>query len=302
MYYPFVSVAVCTLNRKNLLRRCLNGLFNLNYPKSKYDIIVIDGGSTDGTVNMLKNEFPNVKIYLEKRVGVSHARNKALELANGDFIAFTDDDCVVTKDWLYYLVTSFSSPRIGAVGGPVRFLYHEKIPCKLLVKAALGGYDLGEKEMFVRFLITANIVIRREIFQHIKFETILGRMGNMLFDNEDVEFCERMLKMGYHLLYNPKAIVYHDIDLKKRVNMKYILTRAVYSGISLHIMKTKGFPSNADLFRSTIRHTGGAFFLFLRERTVENFYFLVRNLTSCFASLASPFITQKMRKTSTTRR
>lgn len=293
MHYPFVSVVVCTLNRKNLLKKCLNKLLNLNYPKSKYEIIVVDGGSVDGTISMLRKEFPNIKYIVEKRAGVSYARNKGLESARGDIVAFTDDDCIVTKNWLRNLVIGFSSNEVGAVGGPVCFLQQEKIPRKFLVKAALGGYDLGEKRRFAKFLITSNMAVKREVFQNIKFDVTLGRKGNMLFDNEDIEFCEKILRMGYRLLYNPKAIVYHIIDFKKRVNMRYILRRSIYSGISLYIMRKKYLESKKNFLKNAVRNTVGSFFLFLQKQTVENFYFFVRNLTSCFAFLTSPLINNK---------
>lgn len=280
MRYPFVSVIVCTLNRKEFLRRCLNELLNVNYPESQYKIIVVDGGSVDGTENMVKNEFPSVKYVVEKRSGVSYARNKGLEIARGEVIAFTDDDCIVTKDWLYNLVISFDSPEIGAVGGPVRFT--RKIPRKLLVKAALGGYDLGERRQFVGYLVTSNIAVKRKVFRKIRFDENLGRKGDMLFDNEDIDFCERILRMGYKLVYNPKAIVYHNIN-PERIKVKYILVRAFYSGKSLYLMKRKYARSSVHLFRDIVRSTIGAALLFLFNINLENFYFLIRNFSMCLA-------------------
>jgi len=292
MHYPYISVIVCTLNRKSSLKKCLTELLNVDYPKSRYEIIVVDGGSVDGTVDMLKKEFPQVRCIIEERIGVSYARNRGIENANGNIIAFTDDDCIVTRNWLHELASSFSSADIGAVGGPVRFLHH--IPPKILVKAALGGYDLGEKKEFVKFLITSNMAIKSEIARKIRFDTKLGRRGNMLFDNEDIDFCEKISRMGYRLLYNPKAVVYHDINLK-RVNTRYILLRAIYSGISLYLMKKKYVKSRIKLFRDTARSTFGMFLLFLCKRKMENFYFFVRNLTFYLALFTSPFIDRKIK-------
>lgn len=106
----------------------------------------------------------------------------------------------------------------------------------------------------------------------------------MLFDNEDIDFCERVLRMGYRLLYNPKAVVYHEIS-SERVNVRYILRRAFYSGISLYFMKKKYAKSRAMLIKDLIRSTFGLFLLFLCKRTMNEFYFFVRSLTSCLIFL-----------------
>ena len=92
---PSVSIVIPTLNRKNRLQTCINSLLNLNYPKSKVEIIIVDGGSLDGTIEMLKTEFSNVRIVIDKREGISYARNTGGKIAHGEIIAFTDDDCVV---------------------------------------------------------------------------------------------------------------------------------------------------------------------------------------------------------------
>jgi len=144
MQLPFVSIVVCTLNRKDSLNECLAHSVKIAYPKSRYEIIVVDEGSTDGTDELVKKKFPNVRFILDERKGVSYARNKGAENARGEIVAYTHDDRSVRKDWLRSLITGFSHPKIGAVGGPVRLLHPEKIPRKLLVRAALGIYDLGD--------------------------------------------------------------------------------------------------------------------------------------------------------------
>ena len=291
MRYPFVSVIVCTLNRKDFLKKCLNNLLNVNYPKSRYEIIIIDGGSIDGTIDMLKKEFPQIRYIIETRPGVSYARNRGLENAKGDIIAFTDDDCIVTRNWLYELTSNFLPSNIGAVGGPVRFL--QSIPRKLFVKAALGGYDMGEKKQYVKFLITSNMAIRNEVAQKIKFDVKLGRRKRALFNNEDIDFCERISRMNYKLLYNPKAVVYHDINVE-RIKVQYILRRAFYAGVSLYIMSCKHTESKLNLYKNLIRRTIGAFFLFLCKRNMNNFYFFIRNFVSCFAILILPIMQRKI--------
>jgi glycosyltransferase involved in cell wall biosynthesis len=75
----------------------------MEYPKCSYEVIIVDGGSTDGTEELIK-EFPNIRFITEKEHGLAYARNKGVELARGSIIAYTDDDCMVDKFWLRNLV------------------------------------------------------------------------------------------------------------------------------------------------------------------------------------------------------
>jgi len=248
---------------------------------------VVDGGSTDGTKGLVKKNFPDIRFMLDERPGVSYARNTGAENARGEIVAYTDDDCIVGKDWLRNLIAEFSNPKIGAVGGPVRLLHPEAIPRKLLVRSALGIYDFGESirtARNVRELITANMAVRREVFHKIKFDTELGRKGKALFDAEDIDFCEALLEHGYELLYTPDALVYHNINVSK-VNMKYVMMRAVYGGVSLYLMKKKRAKSRINILSSLLRYMPGNLLLFLQNRTTENLCFLIGRIVACFAFL-----------------
>ena len=125
---PSVSVVVPTLNRKKHLRACLNSLSVLNYPKSLLEVIVVDGGSSDGSREMLTASFEGFKTIVERREGISYARNSGGEIAHGEIIAFTDDDCVVDSDWLKNLVTVFCDDSIAAAGGPNSLLHPDLFP------------------------------------------------------------------------------------------------------------------------------------------------------------------------------
>lgn len=64
---PLVSIVVCTYNRKGKLERCLDSIFELSYPKNKFEVIVVDGGSTDSTTELMKKKFGMVKFLIEKK-------------------------------------------------------------------------------------------------------------------------------------------------------------------------------------------------------------------------------------------
>ena len=113
--WPKVSVAVVTYNGAKTLKPCLASLEKLTYPD--YEVLVVNDGSTDDTAQIAR-EFPRVRLVSTENHGLSSGRNTALKFAKGEIIAYTDDDCEVDPDWLYYLATALRDEEIDAVGGP----------------------------------------------------------------------------------------------------------------------------------------------------------------------------------------
>jgi glycosyltransferase involved in cell wall biosynthesis len=230
---PNVSIIICTYNRKNLLKMCLNSIYAQDYPQSNFEVIVVDGGSSDGTEKLCK-EFPKIRFIVESKHGLAHARNKGAELAHGSIVVYTDDDCIVDKNWLRNLIAGFYySKNVVGVGGPVYPLHPEIIPKKIHVKAALGLYDNGDSMKLTEGIITSNAAFKKEIFKITKFNEGLGvtRRGNLILCGEDTAFCQAIKNLGYNLLYTPYAKVYHQIP-KTRVKVSYIIKHALHSGIS----------------------------------------------------------------------
>lgn len=268
---PFVSIIVVTLNRRKHLEDCLNSLLNLEYPASKFEVIVVDGDSTDGTKEMVYTDFSGVSLIIEKRKGIVYARNTGWKHAKGIFVAYTDDDCVVDPYWLKSLVSGFTSTEIGAVGGPVLYLHPELLPLTFH-ETPVGPFSLGEIERAVEAnenIITANLMIRSEILKKIRF------LESLVYnDSEDVEFSRSLTEAGYKILYMPKAKVYHNID-PKRVNLSYLIKRAFFSGISFYIIERKR-GSKAALIPKFLRFFVGGSLHFFLARRVRDFYWFVK--------------------------
>ncbi len=229
----FISIVICTFNRKRLLSECIRSILESDYPKSLYEILVIDGGSRDGTIE-IKRQFPNIRFIVEQRHGLAYARNKGAELAKGSIIVYTDDDCIVDKGWLRNLILGFDySSKVGGVGGPVFPAFPQLIPKKILVKPALGLFDEGSEVKFVDGIITSNSAFKREIFRIAQFDESLGttRKGKLILCGEDVDFCKTIVGLNYKLLYVPSARVYHQVR-KDRVNVAYIIKHASHHGLS----------------------------------------------------------------------
>jgi len=276
-----MSVIVATFNRKKLLENCLNSLFKMDYPSSRFEVIVVDNCSTDGTREMVCKRFSKAKYIFEKRKGVVYARNTGWKHAKGAFVAYTDDDCIVDQFWLRSLANGFTSTEIGGVGGPVLLLRPEMIPQKFW-KTPIGPFYLGNRKHFVEALITANLAISREVFEKVRFDASL--LTYHLPDYEDIELCRSLTEAGYKILYTPDAKVYHNID-PKRANIRYLLRRAFFSGINRYIMERKR-NAKGILMLKFLRALLGGFFDFFRGRKSANFFWLA----VCFVSFLSSIV------------
>lgn len=283
---PFVSVVVCTYNRKNLLKFCLNSIYAQDYPKANFEVIIVDGGSTDGTAELCK-EFPQIHFITESRFGLAYARNKGAELAQGSIVAYTDDDCIVDKYWLRNLIAGFQfSENVTGVGGPVYPLDPEIIPEKIRVKSALGLFDDGEKPKLTDGVITSNSAFKKEIFKTIKFDKRLGitRRGNLILSGEDVDFCQKLLDSGYKLSYTPHAKVYHRIP-KGRIRVPYIVKHALHRGIS----KTRIYLNKKQSRVWAIRYAVGQLIQCILKMPSDTSFTSCYNLIYCTSTLCICF-------------
>ena len=209
---PRVSLIVPNFNGINLLRECLSSLIKLDYPD--YEIIVSDGGSTDGSPEMVKAEFPNVLLVQEKGAGIGRSVNLGAAKATGEIIGFDlNSDEVFESEWLMKLVdVLLSSDKVGVVGGTRLFYgtknlvdeggYRIDFLCMGWSNIKVDRRDLPATPEKVDFVGTP--LVRRSLF-----ETIGGCDERYHLYFEDSDFCLRVKKGGFKVLWIPDAISYH---------------------------------------------------------------------------------------------
>lgn len=200
---PKISIIVPNYNGSATLAACIQSLLVLDYPKEKLEIIIVDNGSTDHSVQMIKS-FP-VKLVREKDIKGSYAaRNSGVSHATGDLFAFTDADCVVDKQWLANAVKYFATENVGGVAGKVLGTEPKTLVEEFFIWRK--GFDQARfiNHPYYPFAITANVIYRKSVFDKIgKFETNWISGG-------DVDFSWRMQIDGkMKLVYADDCIVYH---------------------------------------------------------------------------------------------
>lgn len=248
------SVVVATYNRKELLSRCLTAISNQALPA--YEIIVVDDASTDGTGEMVQTEFPHV-LYLRQNEnrGPAAARNRGIEVASGDVVAFTDDDCIVPHDWLARLADGYARhPEVVGVGGfqiPPAAMQHTNIVARaqsvmrqerwgtLADAERVGGDDIPG-------FGTNNASYRRDVLLEMNgFDEWFP-----LAAGEDADLQKRVADAGHRLLYIPLAVD-HLRDYTLSAQWKMSLRRGV--GAYYFEVKHSGKPSLGRLLLRLIK-------------------------------------------------
>jgi len=199
-----VSVIIPTYNRWWILKKSLEALFNQSYPKDKYEIILIDDGSTDDTETMIESLSPSCKFkYLrnEKRMGIPRTRNRGIRKARGEYIIFTDSDVVVIPDFIAQHMSYHKKYQDVIVNGELIW-----VPSfKQIGKKRKSIFDLS----FSPF-DTANVsVARKHLLEVGGFDEDL-----LAYGWQDLELGYRLRKAGLKRKRNRHALGYHHFKKK----------------------------------------------------------------------------------------
>ncbi|MFX0096383.1 MAG: glycosyltransferase [Candidatus Hodarchaeota archaeon] len=205
--FPFVTVAVCTLGKAKTLEDTIKSLLSQSYPSDKYEIIVVVDESTRA-YNRLK-KYPIRLLFRKKIGGLSSARNLCVKHANGEIIAFTDDDCIADRFWLEELVKVFvSDDKTKGVGGIVRSLHSDAISKGITLLELVGVAWLHKEE--ISDMRRKRIAGINSAFQKSTVESIGGWDEKIAYGADDVDISHRLIKEGHKLKLTPKAVVYHN--------------------------------------------------------------------------------------------
>lgn len=205
-----VSVVVVAKNEERNIASCIESLLAQDYPQENYEVIVVDGGSTDRTQDIVRS-YP-VKLIVADRGVIGYQRNIGTGSAKGKYVAFTDADCVADKRWLSKLVQALanSPDDVVAVGGPNLVFSNDPDFSRVIgymqeTLLGSGGSPQSyriKKPKYVYSIPNCNIAYVADILKLEKYDDCLG-MG----DDSDINY--RLRRKGYKFLYLTDAIVWH---------------------------------------------------------------------------------------------
>ena len=217
--HPFISIVIPTYNRPEQLAVCLRACSRLDYPRDRFEVIVVDDGGVT-PLDELVNQFHGsltLKLLQQRNAGPAAARNRGASEATGEFLAFTDDDCAPASNWLEALAAQFVASPDCAVGGQTsNALMHNlySTASHLLVSYIIAYY--GSAPERVRFFPSCNLAFPTERFRDLGgFNVAFPRSAG-----EDREMCDRWQHRGYRMIQAPEAVIYHSHPLSAKTFLR----------------------------------------------------------------------------------
>ncbi len=225
------SIVIPTHNRAESLKRTLRSVLRQEFPKNRLEVIVVDNGSSDHTKQVTESFMPGarypVRYVSEPRVGLSHARNRGVDEAQGEIVVFIDDDALPRNgDWIQHLVQAYMDPQVSAAGGDLEAVWPSgKRPAWLhdflITPLGLTRFEFSKTTElhYPDYPWGANISYRRQCVQRQEgFFPGLGRRADQLLSGEETELCLRLEKEGKKIVYVADAIVDHTITAEQLTN------------------------------------------------------------------------------------
>jgi len=204
-----VSVVIPARNAARTLPACLEALARQVRPAD--EVVLVDNGSTDSTADVarsFRSRLAGLRVVYEPQTGEAVARNRGVAEATGDVVAFTDADCVADEDWLAGTLEALEEdPPCHAVAGEVTGYRPVRLVEKYLTVCAFPASGNGQVVCGLRFppptFYTANLCVRREALERV------GPFDEGLRGGVDVALCVRLLRAGFRIRYEPRAVVAH---------------------------------------------------------------------------------------------
>jgi glycosyltransferase involved in cell wall biosynthesis len=209
-----VSIVICTLNRASHLQDALASLRNLEHPN--FEVIVVNGPSSDKTMELLEKWQSDVKVVHCSERNLSMSRNVGLSVSAGDLTAFIDDDAVAHPRWLKNLINWFYDERVAAVGGytidntGVKFQARKTL-CDRFGNAFFVSDLFDERSLcFPDTPIYPSLLGTNAVFRTSVLRDIGGFDQVFAYYLDETDVCLRIIDQGYRILYEPTALVFHQ--------------------------------------------------------------------------------------------
>ena len=258
-----LSIIICTYNRVDFLKKCIDSILKQISTNNGIEIVVIDNNCNDGTKEYINNiNSTYINYFLETKQGLSHARNKGIEVSKGDFLAFVDDDATIDEKWLKSLLYHLKNQNINHIyGGPIFPNFEVKCP-----KWIDDGYFIRKFKSSDGYLdkLTAqdgfsggNMCIPKNIFDKVGFfNTDLGMQGKEMGLGEESELFFRIHNQIKEVkLYNINDMSITHFEAKFKLEKKYLKDRISLSSLQFtnRLLAEKNLKSKIMIYGKIVK-------------------------------------------------
>lgn len=242
-----ISVIISTYDDPiDFVEKCLDSLLS----QEKVNEIIIVDSSKKGYIKEFCQSLNvnNINYIFTPPKGLSDARNKGMEIVKNNIVAFTDSDCIVDRNWADNICKSFAD-NVAIVGGKVLPKWMSR-PNKILHNSAIAqgfysSFDMGEELKDVDQIFGGNFAINKNLITNKLFLTELGRKKENLLCGEEIMLCRQIKDVGLKIIYNPLAIVWHQIP-EERSKLKWMWRRIYYGGITRAMVGGRPTPKTVN--------------------------------------------------------
>lgn len=245
-----ISVVIPSRNRSNLLAQALESIFKQDMPSSKFEILVIDNGSTDDTqhvINQYKSQLNNISGIYAPEPGLHTGRHAGMKAAKGDILVFADDDIEALPTWLSSIDAAFKDPLVAMVGGNNYPLFLQTQPewlnqlwqrpnfsgFKSIPALSVIEFNRRPKEISPYLIWGCNFAIRKDVLLHSGGFHPDGMPKELIRFRGDGEthVSRYVAESGLKCVFHPGASVHHKVT-PERMTHAYFRQRGFNQGVS----------------------------------------------------------------------
>ena len=234
---PFISTVVPAYNSELTIADVLRCILKLKYPKEKLEVIVVDDGSVDETVRIVK-KYP-VELVRKEHGGYPSTMNAGIRVANGEIVVIVDSDIYLEEDWLNTIVEEFNDPKVGIVSGYIATKPTAGFWARVVGFESEDRYD-RMKSGYIDFVTSASTAYRREVLEEVGFFNEKLRRGS------DEDLAQRALRAGWKIVLQKDAVCYHEWVPSLRKYFKNQVLNMVY--------QIKNFLWSPELMKGKEQH------------------------------------------------
>jgi len=236
-----ISVIITTYNRAGIIPMCMDSLISQNFAKSDYEIIIVNNNSSDNTEEVIENyieKYPdtNIKYYFIPKPGQVYARQIGILASQNEILSFTDDDGILSPDWLKEIMNVFEQNN-NAVGvaGKIKIRWDEPPPEWIYeYENYLGKLDYGDEIKYEvgMYMNAGNLSIKKDVLIDVGgFNPEM--IGDWLVGDGETGLWIKLRKRGCLIGWAPKAIMEHYQIAKKNASVEDIKRRFINNGICI---------------------------------------------------------------------